>query len=117
MFKKLFVVVVMCIGLLAVVGAQEAKAWPTMAVMEATIPRGGPWSAGTEVVGELAALPAITPSELASIRQDAHLMGLIALSHHWSLMYLGEIDPLSGLIDDILDLIVRDLDDLRGTAS
>ncbi len=81
------------------------------AVLEATIPHGGPWNSGPGTFAEASALPAITPSELASIRQDTQLMGLIGMSHQWSIVYLGELDTMSGIIDEILDLIEQDLKD------
>lgn len=79
----------------------------SMAVLDATVRHGGPWDAGFAGTS----LPTLTSSELASIRQDKSIMGLIGLSHHWSRVYSTELAVLAELIEEILVLIESELND------
>ena len=39
------------------------------------------------------------------LRQDEEIMGTIRLAHHWSVIYLAELEHLSDVIDSVLELL------------
>ena len=75
------------------------------AVLKGMIPHGGPWQSPPGSPGGSAGLPSISAADLAAVRQDNHLMGLISLSHQFSTVYLEDLEPVSDAIAGILELL------------
>lgn len=72
------------------------------AVLEGTIPHGGPWQDELGPSAAFGDLPSLTPEDLASMRADTILMGWIGLAHQYSATYLEEMRQLGAAVEDVL---------------
>jgi hypothetical protein len=72
------------------------------AVLEGTIPHGGPWQDELGPSAAVGDLPRVTPENLASMRADPNLMGWISLAHQYSATYLEELTALGAAMEDVL---------------
>lgn len=82
---------------------RESMRTAALDVLRGTAMHGGPWNPRSDG-GYESVLPPITAGELASLRDDAQMMGLIRLSYHWSSRYSGELAGVSVVIEEILAL-------------
>lgn len=72
------------------------------AVLQGTIPLGGPWQDELGPSAALGDLPSVTPEDLAAMRADTLLMGWISLAHQYSVSYLEEVGELGAAVEDVL---------------
>jgi hypothetical protein len=72
------------------------------AVLQGTIPHGGPWQDELGPSAAFGDLPSIVPGDLATMWGDATLMGWISLAHQYSATYLEELGELGAAVEDVL---------------
>ena len=72
------------------------------AVLEGTIPHGGPWQDELGPSATFGDLPPVRPEDLASMRADPMLMGWISLAHQYSASYLDELTGLESAVENVL---------------